>query len=177
MTPNERKDISNGIWLCANSAALIDTDAPLFPVPLLVEWKQRAEDKARESLPGQPAPSSTKPDTWNCGYCLSAVPVGAMVCSTCEAEVVCGSSTEERKLDAMRGIGLPAFTMVFCGAWIPVLINRTFNAQVSAYFGLLSLPTVFVGIAVSVVLGFFYVRKREVARRNDGPRFFRVRHS
>ena len=177
MTPAERKDIANGIWLCSNCATLIDTDEQQYPPSLIVEWKRRAEDTARNSLPGQPPPFSPKPETWICGQCFSAVPVGAMVCAACKAEVVLGSTVEERKLDATLGMSLPALTMIVGGAWIPALINKTFNTQISAYFGLQGLPAFFVGIAVSVAIGFFYVNKQDAMRRSTGPRFFRVRHS
>lgn len=39
LTPEERKDIDNGIWLCTNCAKIIDKDPGKFPVKTLNEWK------------------------------------------------------------------------------------------------------------------------------------------
>jgi ribosomal protein L37AE/L43A len=47
MTEAERKDISNGIWLCANCAQLIDKNPDAFSVETLQQWKDAAEEKAR----------------------------------------------------------------------------------------------------------------------------------
>lgn len=43
MTDEERKSISNGIWLCQNCASLIDKDEIKFPVSLLNKWKDDTE--------------------------------------------------------------------------------------------------------------------------------------
>ena len=46
LTSDERRDISNGIWLCSNCAGLIDRDEANYPVELLVKWKEDAERHA-----------------------------------------------------------------------------------------------------------------------------------
>jgi hypothetical protein len=46
----ERKDISNGIWLCQSCSVLIDRDTGKFPLELLKEWRDNAEKKASERL-------------------------------------------------------------------------------------------------------------------------------
>ena len=46
----ERKDISNGIWLCQSCSVLIDRDTGKFPLELLKEWRNKAEKKASERL-------------------------------------------------------------------------------------------------------------------------------
>ena len=46
MTAEQRSDPANGIWLCQYCAKLIDTDAVRYPVSLLLEWKQQAEEIA-----------------------------------------------------------------------------------------------------------------------------------
>lgn len=48
----ERKDISNGIWLCNTCAALIDRDEAAFPTSMLYEWKKDAEGRSFAALAG-----------------------------------------------------------------------------------------------------------------------------
>lgn len=48
MTADERSAITNGIWLCASCATLIDRDAEAYPPPLLRRWRHDAETKARQ---------------------------------------------------------------------------------------------------------------------------------
>ena len=44
MSPEERKSVSNGIWLCETHARLVDSKDPMFTVDLLQEWKGGAQD-------------------------------------------------------------------------------------------------------------------------------------
>jgi hypothetical protein len=53
LTPEQRSDISNGIWLCCNCATLIDKDHLKFPVELLHEWKKDAELESSQRLEGK----------------------------------------------------------------------------------------------------------------------------
>ena len=46
MTPEQRSDISNAIWLCQTHAKLIDDDELSFPAAMLLEWKATAEQIA-----------------------------------------------------------------------------------------------------------------------------------
>ncbi|MFD1703367.1 hypothetical protein ACFSCV_10165 [Methylopila henanensis] len=46
LTPEQRSDITNGIWLCQTHAKLIDDDEISFPSSLLEEWKELAEHMA-----------------------------------------------------------------------------------------------------------------------------------
>ncbi|ADR35418.1 hypothetical protein Sulku_2769 (plasmid) [Sulfuricurvum kujiense DSM 16994] len=50
MSPDKRKSIENAIWLCSNCSDLIDKDPDAYPIELLNEWKQRAEQLALEEL-------------------------------------------------------------------------------------------------------------------------------
>lgn len=50
MSADERKDISNCIWMCQNHAHLIDTDEIKYTVALLRQWKLEAEISASETL-------------------------------------------------------------------------------------------------------------------------------
>jgi hypothetical protein len=49
-TDEERKSITNGIWLCNKCATLIDRDVLRFPVETLHEWKRQHEHKCQEAL-------------------------------------------------------------------------------------------------------------------------------
>ena len=53
MTETERKDINNGIWLCANCATLIDKDKTTFPVELLIKWKESSENEMKDKILGK----------------------------------------------------------------------------------------------------------------------------
>jgi len=46
MTPDERKSLSNGIWLCQSCSKLIDVDEIRYPAEVLMKWKAIAEDLA-----------------------------------------------------------------------------------------------------------------------------------
>jgi hypothetical protein len=50
MSDEGRRSPDNGIWLCANCATEIDKDPPRFPVSLLRQWKEAAEDEALKTL-------------------------------------------------------------------------------------------------------------------------------
>jgi hypothetical protein len=46
MTPQQRADIANGIWLCQTCAKLIDSDETRFDAAVLMGWKDAAEQAA-----------------------------------------------------------------------------------------------------------------------------------
>lgn len=50
MSHEERRDISNGIWLCSSCSNMIDRDENKYTVDLLKEWKKSAENRAQEGL-------------------------------------------------------------------------------------------------------------------------------
>lgn len=52
MSPAERKNIKNGIWLCQSCAKLIDSDEIKFTTELLHKWKRQAEGRIAELLEG-----------------------------------------------------------------------------------------------------------------------------
>lgn len=46
MTPEQRADIANGVWLCQTCAKLVDNDQVRFDAALLRAWKAVAEEEA-----------------------------------------------------------------------------------------------------------------------------------
>ena len=55
MTEDQRKDISNGIFLCANCSILIDKNNGVdFSIDQLREWKRGHEKWVRENLNKRP---------------------------------------------------------------------------------------------------------------------------
>ncbi len=47
LSRKQRRGITNGIWLCETCAKLVDSDCARFPVEILREWKERAEEARR----------------------------------------------------------------------------------------------------------------------------------
>lgn len=50
MTSEERRDQSNGVWLCQTHAKLIDSDAEHFTAERIRQWKRDAEQNAFRNL-------------------------------------------------------------------------------------------------------------------------------
>ena len=50
LTPAERKDANNGIWLCATCANLIDADEGAYSEQQIRDWKRSAQKRARLEL-------------------------------------------------------------------------------------------------------------------------------
>jgi len=58
MTPQQRADISNGIWLCQTCAKLIDSDQTRFGGAVLLGWRDAAEQLALAQI-GKTSPRRT----------------------------------------------------------------------------------------------------------------------
>jgi len=52
LSPEERRSVDNGLWLCQNCAKLIDSDVQRYTPELLREWKRQAEQRARDEIEG-----------------------------------------------------------------------------------------------------------------------------
>jgi hypothetical protein len=50
MTPQQRSDIGNAIWLCSNHAALIDRDVATYTIETLCEMKRNHEEACADSV-------------------------------------------------------------------------------------------------------------------------------
>ncbi|MGY4234995.1 hypothetical protein ACVIIW_003942 [Bradyrhizobium sp. USDA 4449] len=79
MTPGERRDISNAIWLCSHHAELIDDDEATYTGSELREMKREHEAQCaknhRDGLKGMPASSdliALGPDIVFCGELIEA---------------------------------------------------------------------------------------------------------
>lgn len=55
MSPQQRRSISNALWLCASCATMIDRDTEKYTPDLLRAWKAQAEQAAAAEL-GRPLP-------------------------------------------------------------------------------------------------------------------------
>lgn len=60
LTPEQRSDIENGIWLCQKCGKAVDDDPNTYTERVLQDWKMKAEDLARKAIvegpPPQPLP-------------------------------------------------------------------------------------------------------------------------
>lgn len=50
LTPEQRRDPNNGIWLCQNCAKLVDNDPIAFPAEKLRNWKRQSEANAFSAI-------------------------------------------------------------------------------------------------------------------------------
>lgn len=50
LTPEDRKGIGNGIWLCQSCAKLVDNDEVRYTTDLLAQWKLNAEQEALREI-------------------------------------------------------------------------------------------------------------------------------
>lgn len=56
LTPAQRSDAENGLWLCQNCAKLIDSDDVKYTATLLAEWKNTAEQNAQQAIATNQSP-------------------------------------------------------------------------------------------------------------------------
>lgn len=50
LTPDQRSNYDNGIWLCQTCSKLIDSDENQYTVPILQQWKNSAESRSEQLI-------------------------------------------------------------------------------------------------------------------------------
>lgn len=50
LTPDQRRSVKNGIWLCQSCAKLVDNDPIRYGADVLCQWKVQAEKSAAQEL-------------------------------------------------------------------------------------------------------------------------------
>ncbi len=61
LTPEQRRSIANGIWLCQTCAKLVDSDHPRFSTGLLRSWKHQAEEDVTRRIGSRTGLSGVEP--------------------------------------------------------------------------------------------------------------------
>lgn len=128
LTPEKRRSIDNGIWLCQNCAHLIDSDFSRYTEELLHAWKTVAEDRARNSIGKTAAAADTVPrlelylqpegivrDTYNPrGAPVRSIKLGIKNVGSGTAKFpsirykrACGLTVDNFGIDGCHGFGLP----------------------------------------------------------------------
>lgn len=65
LTPAERRNAKNGIWVCADCHKLIDSDEAKFTIEVLLKWKKDHEEKIIKKLLGDFSGTISIPGTGN----------------------------------------------------------------------------------------------------------------
>lgn len=176
LSSDERKHISNGIWLCQNCAKLIDSDEQTYTEHAIRSWKSETECRIRNELEGgNLLDEDTDLQGWSCGHCNTFVAEGQMVCTGCQAEVAYNATKyeviEARKLGGLFGAmigGMLNFS-------VPNLLNSYFNLNIPNNWGL-GLYSLFI-VAVPAIIGALLLEEIKHSQyRNKPPRFFRQRN-
>jgi RNA polymerase subunit RPABC4/transcription elongation factor Spt4 len=173
LTPEERSSIQNGIWLCKYCARLIDADWERYPVFLLREWKQEAEQYADiEHKKVQEPAGSLQKEGLICPFCKTVVEFDQKVCLGCYAEVVHGTTQAESQqtviIGLMLGIAVSYFLLVKCPEWLSALLPW----QIPLGFGL-GRVALLVGVILIVLTAVVWGQLEELMRRKRPPRFIR----
>lgn len=175
ITPEERSSITNGIWLCQNCSTLVDSDPNTYPVSVLLEWRQRAEDRARQELEGNDDVSSQDDEFegLDCPYCGITVQYGREVCLGCHAEVVYGSTYEESLKDSQNGMLFGGSSAALVIYMLPFWLASSFEWPLSPGLGL-GLYSIVVVAIIAFATGGVFVRHGNKRHQQSPPRFFRA---
>ena len=103
LTPEQRKAIDNGIWLCCDCHKLVDTDPDAYPVELLRQWKAAAEAEASANL-GKPVERKAEPLRYP--LVAPAIPLEAFVPGSRDTELAAlRASLEKERTVYLWGFG------------------------------------------------------------------------
>ena len=126
----ERQHISNGIWLCATCATLIDKDEMNYPIELLQKWKIDAEASCRRELEGIIKESNIEEEGWLCGHCHTCAEKGQTICTGCSTEIVYGLTDKEIKDILFYSFFIGIFIYIIIFIFIPSKINDILNTNI-----------------------------------------------
>ena len=172
----ERQHISNGIWLCAACATLIDKDEKSYPIELLQKWKTDAEASCRHELEGiEKSNIEEAKEGWPCGHCHTFVEKEQTICTGCFAEVIYSATDSEIKvtfnLACIIGCGFSFILFIL----IPEIFNNLFMINISYGWGMgmLTLIPTAIFVLVAAIYSVYLLRKKY---HNLPPRFVRNRN-
>lgn len=158
LSGQERKHISNGIWLCQNCAKLISSDELTYTEHAIRSWKSETESRIRHELEGRNLPvDDIDLRGWPCGHCITFVAEGQMVCTVCQAGVAY-QATKYEVLEARKVGGL--FGAIVGGVLnfgVPNFLNSHFNLNIPSDWEL-GLHSLFI-IAAPAIIGAKFFRR------------------
>lgn len=176
-TPEDRRSIENGIWLCQNCARLIDVDPANYSVELLLGWRESAELWARDQIEGGRGFGVQEDELfsiegWPCLCCGTVVPNGHTVCLGCHAEVIYGATRQERQEALNNGLlygGIVGALFMFL---LPSWLGSQFSLNLAPGWGLGAYSILLVGV-LAFGAAITLVNRQEAYYRRNTPRFFR----
>lgn len=180
LSTEERRSISNGIWLCQNHARLIDADPEKYPVLKLLEWKRLAEEAAQNGLIGGAVNASgvveeiegIQQEGLICPYCKSFVELDQRVCRGCNADVITGGTNKELTQAWQTGLLIGGVFSFFLFVLLPSWLGSHTTLPARQGFGLGYYAFGF-GIGITLISGFICQNFENGRHLKRLPRFVR----
>ncbi|MCV2370006.1 hypothetical protein [Roseateles oligotrophus] len=177
-TPEQRRSIENGIWLCQNHAREIDVNPDAYGSELLFRWRSAREAWATEQL-GRPRPEEqpARPQSgWECPFCQTPTPTGARVCLGCDADIVYGLTQKQRsdvvKAALMGGGLVGAILMIVLPTWVHDFFLNYLRLKVAAGWGLGIFALIPIGV-LAIFTVYYFVNREEAKARAKPPTYVR----